>query len=70
VFFVNDSEHAAQDPVVFFAPDVPEPLIKTIAAKSPLRAVVRDQRFTTNAYKINVEQISKTINPQNQLKSL
>ncbi|HBJ34517.1 MAG TPA: type III restriction endonuclease subunit M [Planctomycetaceae bacterium] len=70
VFFVNDSEHAAPDLVACFDPDVPESLVKTIAAKSPLRAVFRDQCFATDADKINVEQIFKQLSPSTQLKSL
>jgi adenine-specific DNA-methyltransferase len=70
VFFVNDSEHAAPDLVACFDPDVPESLVKTIAAKSPLRAVFRDQCFATDADKINVEQIFKQLSPQTQLRSL
>lgn len=70
VFFVNDSEHASPDLVACFDPDVPETLVKTIAAKSPLRAVFRDQCFGTDADKINVEQIFKQLSPQTQLRSL
>jgi len=70
VFFVNDSQHASPDLVACFDPDVPESLVKTIAAKSPLRAVFRDQCFSTDADKINVEQIFKQMSPQTQLRSL
>ncbi len=70
VFFVNDSQHASPDLVACFDPDVPESLVKTIAAKSPLRAVFRDQCFATDADKINVEQIFKQMSPQTQLRSL
>lgn len=70
VFFVNDSEHASPDLVACFDPDVPETLVKTIAARSPLRAVFRDQCFATDADKINVEQIFKQLSPQTQLRSL
>lgn len=70
VFFVNDSEHVSPDLVACFDPDVPETLIKTVADKSPLRAVFRDQCFATDAGKINVEQIFKQLSPQTQLRSL
>lgn len=70
VFFVNDSEHAPPDLVACFDQDVPELLIQTIAAKSPLRAVFRDQCFATDAGKINVEQVFKQLSPNTQLKSL
>ena len=70
VFFVNESEHAPPDLVACFVPDVPRSLVKVIAAKSPLRAVFRDQCFATDADKINVEQIFKQISPNTQLRSL
>ncbi|QDT04223.1 putative methyltransferase [Rubripirellula lacrimiformis] len=70
VFFVNDSEYAAPDLVACFDAEVPELLVKTIAAKSPLRAVFRDGCFATDADKINVEQIFKQMSPQTQLRSL
>lgn len=70
VFFVNDSEHAPPDLVACFDQDVPKFLIKTIAAKSPLRAVFRDQCFANDAVKINVEQIFRQLSPNTQLKSL
>jgi len=70
VFFVNDSEHASPDLIACFDPDVPESLVKAIAAKTPLRAVFRDQCFATDADKINVEQIFKQMSPNTQLKSL
>jgi adenine-specific DNA-methyltransferase len=70
VFFVNDSEHAPPDLVTCFDHDVSESLVKTIAAKSPLRAVFRDQCFASDADKINVEQIFKQLSPQTQLRSL
>ena len=70
VFFVNDSKYAAPDLVACFDPDVSESLVKSIAAKLPLRAVFRDQCFATDADKINVEQIFKQMSPTTQLKSL
>ncbi|MFG0254840.1 MAG: site-specific DNA-methyltransferase [Rhodopirellula sp. JB053] len=70
VFFVNDSPHASPDLIACFDPDVPESLVKTIAARKPLRAVFRDHCFTADDAKINVEQIFKQMSPQTQLKSL
>lgn len=70
VFFVNDSEHAAPDLVACFDAEVPDSLVKTIAAKSPLRAVFRDGCFATDTDKINVEQIFKQLSENTQLKSL
>ncbi|WP_153556675.1 site-specific DNA-methyltransferase [Roseimaritima sediminicola] len=70
VYFVNDSPHASPDLIACFAADVPESLVKTIAARQPLRAVFRDHCFNADAAKINVEQIFKQMSPQTQLKSL
>ncbi|MCR9207650.1 MAG: site-specific DNA-methyltransferase [bacterium] len=70
VFFVNDSEHASPDLIACFDADVPETLVKTIASRTPLRAVFRDHCFTADDAKINVEQIFKQMSPQTQLKSL
>ncbi len=70
VYFVNDTEHAAPDLIACFDADIPDSLVKTIAAKSPLRAVFRDGCFATDADKINVEQIFKQMSPQTQLRSL
>lgn len=69
-FIVNESEHAAPDLVACFDSEIPESLIKTIADKTPLRAVFRDQCFSTDADKINVEQIFKQLSPNTQLRSL
>lgn len=70
VFFVNDSEHAAPDLIACFDADVPDSLVKTVAARTPLRAVFRDHCFTADDAKINVEQIFKQMSPDTQLKSL
>lgn len=70
VFFVGGFEHAAPDLAACFDSEVPESLIKIVAAKTPLRAVFRDSCFATDADKINVEQIFKQMSPNTQLKSL
>lgn len=65
VFFVDGNGLAA-----CFDKDVTDDLIKTIAAKKPLRAVFRDAGFNTDSDKINVEQIFKLLSPSTELRCI
>ena len=51
-----------------FAENVPESVIKQIAARKPRKAVFRDSSFADSPAKINVTEIFKMISPDTQLK--
>ena len=63
VYNVNDG-----DLVACFANDIPEAVIRQIAATKPLRAVFRDSSFKSDSAKINVTEIFKTISPNTTVK--
>ena len=69
VYFVNDD-----DLVACFDKGIDEVLIKTLAAKKPLRVVFRDDGFGTgndsDSVKINVEQIFKQLAPATDIKAI
>jgi len=63
VFFVDDNALAA-----CFDKDINEEFVKKLAEKQPLRVVFRDDGFTSDAVKINVEQIFKLKSPTTDIK--
>jgi adenine-specific DNA-methyltransferase len=65
VFFVDQNALAA-----CFDTGLTDDLIKTIAARKPLRAVFRDDGFGDDSTRINVEQIFKLLSPATEVKSL
>ncbi|MDE0683456.1 MAG: type III restriction endonuclease subunit M [Candidatus Poribacteria bacterium] len=65
VFFVNDN-----DLVACFDQDVTENLIKELARRIPLRVVFRDNSFTSDAVRINVQQIFRQLSPSTDVKSI
>jgi len=65
VFFVDENALAA-----CFDKDINEELVKTLAARKPLRAVFRDSGYGNDSVKINVEQIFKLISPSTEVKSI
>jgi len=65
VFFVDENALAA-----CFDSDVTEDLVKKLAARKPLRAVFRDAGFSSDAVKINVEQIFKLLSPGTEVKAI
>jgi adenine-specific DNA-methyltransferase len=65
VFFVDENALAA-----CFDTDITEELVKKLAARKPLRAVFRDAGFSSDAVKINVEQIFKLISPGTEVKAI
>lgn len=65
VYFVDENGLAA-----CFDKDINEELVKTIAARKPLRAVFRDSGYGTDSVKINVGQIFKLISPSTEVKSI
>ncbi len=67
VFFVNEPPY---DLVACFDTSVSEDLVKELAQFSPLRIVFRDSGFTSDAVKINVEQIFKQMSPATEVRSI
>jgi adenine-specific DNA-methyltransferase len=65
VFFVDTNAFAA-----CFDTGIDEDFVKELAKRQPLRAVFRDSGFTTDAVKINVEQIFKLMSPTTEVKSI
>lgn len=65
VFFVDENALAA-----CFDLDVTDDLVKEIAKRKPLRAVFRDSSFSSDAVKINVEQIFKLLAPATEIRTL
>jgi len=53
-----------------FDEGIDEDFVKELAKRQPLRAVFRDSGFTTDAVKINVEQIFKLMSPGTEVKSI
>lgn len=56
------------DLIVCFEKDIDDNVINTIANRKPLRAVFRDDGFMSDANKINVLEIFKTISPNTTIK--
>lgn len=54
--------------IACFAENVPEVVIRQIAQRQPLRAVFRDNSFSTSPEKINVEEIFKLLAPNTRVK--
>ena len=65
VFFVDGNALAA-----CFDKNITDDLIKSIAAKKPLRAVFRDAGFSTDSDKINIEQIFKLLSPSTEIRCI
>lgn len=65
IFFVDQNALAA-----CFETGVTEELVKKLAARKPLRAVFRDAGFSSDAVKINVEQIFKLVSPGTEVKAI
>ena len=56
--------------IACFDEDIPESVIKHIAAAKPLRAVFRDSSFAGSPERINVEEIFKLLAPETKVKVL
>ena len=65
VFFVDENALIA-----CFDTGVSEELVKELAQQKPLRVVFRDNGFTTDTVKINVDQIFKQLSPGTEVKSI
>lgn len=58
------------DLIACFDADVPESVVREIAARNPLRAVFRDSSFASSPERINVEEIFKLLSPNTSVKVL
>lgn len=67
VFFVNEPPY---DLVACFNTGVNEDLVKELARYTALRVVFCDTGFTSDAVKINVEQIFKQMSPHTEVRSI
>lgn len=56
--------------IACFAQNIPEAIVRKIAARHPLRAVFRDSSFTDSPAKINLTEIFKTYSPETEIKVL
>lgn len=63
VFFVDENALAA-----CFDTGITEEMVKKLANRKPLRVVFRDSGFSSDAVKINVEQIFKLLSPDTEVK--
>jgi adenine-specific DNA-methyltransferase len=63
IFFVDQNAIAA-----CFDTDVTEDLVRKLAARKPLRAVFRDSGFTSDAVKINAEQIFRLLSQDTEVR--
>ena len=56
--------------IACFANNVTDDLVKTIAARHPLRAVFLDAGFATDAARINAEQIFREVSPETEVRTI
>lgn len=65
---MNDGDTPAL--IACFAQNIPETVVRKIAARHPIRAVFRDSSFADSPSKINVTEIFKTFSPNTTIKVL
>ena len=65
---MNDGDTPAL--IACFAQNIPETVVRKIAARHPLRAVFRDSSFADSPAKINLTEIFKTYSPETEIKVL
>lgn len=56
--------------IACFAQNIPEAIVRKIAARHPLRAVFRDSSFADSPAKINLTEIFKTFSPETEIRIL
>ena len=56
--------------IACFAKDITDDLVKTIAARHPLRAVFLDAGFATDAARINAEQVFREVSPETEVRTI
>ena len=70
---VDDREVFAVDGdalLASFAESVTPELVRSIAAREPLRAVFRDDAFESDAARINVEQVFREVSPSTEVRTI
>ena len=65
VFFVDGTGLVA-----CFDPGVTEELVKELAARKPMRVVFRDSSYASDAVKINIEQIFRSLSPGTEVRGI
>ena len=65
---MNDGDTPAL--IACFAQNIPETVVRKIAARHPIRAVFRDSSFADSPAKINLTEIFKTYSPETDIKVL
>lgn len=65
---MSDSDTPAL--IACFAQNIPETVVRKIAARHPLRTVFRDSSFADSPAKINLTEIFKTYSPETEIKVL
>lgn len=65
---MNDGDSPAL--IACFAQNIPETVVRKIAARHPIRAVFRDSSFADSPSKINVTEIFKTFSPETEIRIL
>ena len=65
---MNDGDTPAL--IACFVQNIPEAVVRKIAARHPLRAVFRDSSFADSPAKINLTEIFKTYSPRTEIKVL
>ena len=56
--------------IACFADEVSDDLVRVIARRHPLRAVFKDTGFTSDAARINAEQIFRELSPETELRAI
>lgn len=56
--------------IACFSPEVTDEVVRSIAARHPLRAVFLDAGFATDAARINAEQIFREVSPETEIRAI
>ncbi|WP_238702596.1 site-specific DNA-methyltransferase [Microbacterium caowuchunii] len=56
--------------IACFSPDITDAVVRSIAARHPLRAVFLDAGFATDAARINAEQIFREVSPETEVRAI
>lgn len=56
--------------IACFAESISQEVIRSIAERSPLRAVFRDDAFESDAARINAEQIFREVSPSTEVRTI
>lgn len=56
--------------IACFADGVPDPVVRAIAHRRPLRAVFKDSGFVSDSERINAEQIFREVSPETEVRTI